>query len=302
LNPLAISDLTKDFSAVRALRGVSFGVAPGEVFGYLGPNGAGKTTTLRIVLGLVRQTGGSTLLFGRAPTDPASRTDIGFIPGDLHLYGDMTALATLDFFARFRPSRPAVLRNQLLDAFALDQATLGRRVKFLSHGTRQKVGLIAAMQHDPALLLLDEPSNGLDPLVQHAFREQVRDFAARGRAVLLSSHVLSEAEAVCTRVAIIREGAIVALETIEHLRAKVVRKLTARFRGAVPDFSNVPGISKSEVHGSEIALWVRGHPGPILRAIAAADVQDLVFPEPELEDIFLGYYQQSDARPDAAHA
>jgi ABC-2 type transport system ATP-binding protein len=120
--------------------------------------------------------------------------------------------------------------------------------------------------------------------------------------VLLSSHVLSEAEAVCTRVAIIREGEIVALETIEHLRAKVVRKLTARFRGALPDFSNVPGISKSDVHGSEIALWVRGDPGPILKAIAAADVQDLVFPEPELEDIFLGYYQHADARPDAAHA
>ena len=291
MNPLAISDLTKTFGAVRALRGVSFAVAPGEVFGYLGPNGAGKTTTLRVALGLVRPTAGTALLFGRAPTDPTSRTDVGFVPGDLHLYGDMTAQATLDFFARFHPSRPPMLRNQLLDAFALDQATLGRRVKHLSHGTRQKVGLIAAMQHDPALLLLDEPSNGLDPLVQHAFREQVRDFAARGHSVLLSSHVLSEAEAVCTRVAIIRAGELVALETIEHLRANVVRKLTARFRGAPPSFTNVPGISRSEVRGSEIVLWVRGHPGPVLKAITAADVQDLVFPEPELEDIFLAYYQ-----------
>jgi ABC-2 type transport system ATP-binding protein len=302
MNPLAISGLTKDFGTVRALRGVSFAVAPGEVFGYLGPNGAGKTTTLRVALGLVRPSAGTALLFGRAPTDPESRSNIGFVPGDLHLYGDMTAQATLDFFARFRPSRPPVLRNQLLAAFALDQATLGRRVKNLSHGTRQKVGLIAAMQHDPALLLLDEPSNGLDPLVQHAFREQVRDFAARGRSVVLSSHVLSEAEAVCTRVAIIRAGELVALETIEHLRANVVRKLTARFRGAPPDFTNVPGISKSEVRGSEIALWVRGHPGPILKAIAAADVQDLVFPEPELEDIFLAYYQEPTALPNAAHA
>jgi ABC-2 type transport system ATP-binding protein len=302
MNPLAISDLTKDFGAVKALRGVGFSVAPGEIFGYLGPNGAGKTTTLRIVLGLVRQTTGSALLFGRPPSDPASRTDIGFIPGDLHLYGDMTALATLDFFARFRPARPPVLRERLLEALALDQPTLHRRVKFLSHGTRQKVGLVAAMQHDPALLLLDEPSNGLDPLVQHAFREVVRDFAARGHAVLLSSHVLSEAAAVCERVAMIRQGEIVALETIEHLRAKVVRKLTARFRGAVPDLSNVPGISKAAVQGNEAVLWVRGHPGPILKAIAAADVEDLVFPEAELEDIFLGYYQQSGTQPNAAHA
>ena len=126
--------------------------------------------------------------------------------------------------------------------------------------------------------------------------------AARGRSVVLSSHVLSEAEAVCTRVAIIRAGELVALETIEHLRANVVRKLTARFRGALPDFTSVPGISKSQVRGSEIALWVRGHPGAILKAIAAADVQDLVFPEPELEDIFLGYYQQSDGQSGAAHA
>jgi ABC-2 type transport system ATP-binding protein len=306
LNALAISDLTKAFGTVRALRGVSFSVAPGEVFGYLGPNGAGKTTTLRIVLGLVRPTSGRALLFGRAPADPASRADIGFIPGDLTLYGDMTALATLDFFARFRPSRPPRLRERLLEAFALDQATLARRVKFLSHGTRQKVGLIAAMQHDPALLLLDEPSNGLDPLVQHAFRATLRDFAARGHSVLLSTHVLSEAEAVCARVAIIREGAIVALETIEHLRGNVVRKLKARFRGAIPDFSGVPGISKSERHDREVALWIRGDPGPILKAIAAADVQDLVFPEPELEDIFLGYYQDSGvpggARPGAADA
>jgi ABC-2 type transport system ATP-binding protein len=298
-DPLAISNLTKEFGAVRALRGVTFSVAPGEIFGYLGPNGAGKTTTLRIVLGLVRPTSGSVCLFDRPPTDPVSRADIGFIPGDLRLYGDMTAQSTLDFFARFR-RQPPVLRQQLLDAFALDGATLNRRVKFLSHGTRQKVGLIAAMQHDPALLLLDEPSNGLDPIVQYAFRETLRDFAARGRSVVLSSHVLSEAESVCARVAIIRQGEIVALESVEHLRANVVRKLTARFRGTVPDLSRVPGISRTEVQGDRVELWLRGDPAPILKAITAADVRDLVFPEPQLEDIFLGYYQQPDAKSPAS--
>jgi ABC-2 type transport system ATP-binding protein len=298
MNPLTISNLTKHFGAVRALRGVSFSVAPGDIFGYLGPNGAGKTTTLRVVLGLVRPTSGSAQVFGRPPRDPRSRADIGFIPGDLRLYGDMTVGATLDFFARFR-TRPPVLRSSLLESFALDHAMLGRRVKFLSHGTRQKVGLIAAMQHDPGLLLLDEPSNGLDPLVQHAFRETLRDFAARGRSVVLSSHVLSEAEAICARVAIIRQGEIVALETIERLRANVVRKLTARFRGSPPDLSGVNGISRFETRGEEVVAWVRGEPGPILNAIVAADVRDLVFPEPELEDIFLGYYQQENAAGDA---
>jgi len=203
LKPLDVRDLTKTFGTVTALRGVSFSVEPGEVFGYLGPNGAGKTTTLRIVLGLVRASTGHVALFGKPPAAPASRLDLGFTPGDLRLYGDMTGIATLDFFARFRPAQPPILRAQLLAALALDPATLRRRVKFLSHGTRQKLGLIVAMQHDPALLLLDEPSNGLDPLVQRSFRDVVREFAARGRSVLFSSHVLSEAEAVCTRVAIV---------------------------------------------------------------------------------------------------
>ncbi len=292
MNALDVRDLRKQFGAVEALRGVSFSVAPGEVFGYLGPNGAGKTTTLRILLGLVRPSAGSASLFGIDSAAPASRADIGFLPGDLRLYGDMTGDATLDFFARFRPARPPTLRPMLMDALNIDAATLARRVKFLSHGTRQKLGLIVAMQHDPALLLLDEPTNGLDPLVQHAFRGLIAGFAARGRSVLFSSHVLSEVEAVCKRVAILRQGEIVALETIEHLREKVVRKLTARFRGEVPPgLREAAGVTRGEVRGREAMLWVQGDPNAVLRALAAAHVEDLVFPEPELEDIFLAYYQ-----------
>jgi ABC-2 type transport system ATP-binding protein len=217
---LEVRDLRKSFGAFAALRGVTFSVEPGEVFGYLGPNGAGKTTTLRVILGLVRPDAGSATILGVASGDPASRANIGFLPGDLRLYADMTAAATLDYFASFRPSRPPILRDALITALGVDPATLARRVKFLSHGTRQKIGLIVAMQHDPALLLLDEPSNGLDPLVQRAFRGVVADFARRGRAVLFSSHVLSEVAAVCGRVAILREGTVVALERVEGLREK----------------------------------------------------------------------------------
>ena len=291
MDALDIRGLTKRFDAVSALRDVTFSVPAGEVFGYLGPNGAGKSTTLRILLGLVRPTAGSARIFGVDAGTPESRAEIGFLPGDLRLYADLTGAETLDFFARFRPSRPPTLRETLLEAFALDSGTLARRVKFLSHGTRQKLGLIVAMQHDPALLLLDEPTNGLDPLVQHAFRGVVADFAARGRTVLFSSHVLSEVEAVCRRVAILRAGEVVALETIERLREKVVRKLTVRFRGEVPPgIRDAPGVTRSEVRGREALLWMRGDPNPLLRALAAAGVEDLVFPEPQLEDIFLGYY------------
>ncbi len=292
MNALDVRDLGKRFGPVVALRGISFSVAPGEVFGYLGPNGAGKTTTLRILLGLVRQSAGSASISGIASSDPASRADIGFLPGDLRLYGDMTAAAALDFFARFRPARPPTLRHALIEALDVDAATLARRVKFLSHGTRQKLGLIVAMQHDPALLLLDEPTNGLDPLVQHAFRGIVAGFAERGRAVLFSSHVLTEVEAVCSRVAILRQGELVALETIERLREKVVRKLTLRFRGEAPgQLRGIAGVARSEAQGREMALWVQGDLNPLLRALAWADVEDMVFPEPELEDIFMGYYQ-----------
>jgi ABC-2 type transport system ATP-binding protein len=292
MSALDVRDLRKRFGAVDALRGVTFSVAPGEVFGYLGPNGAGKTTTLRIVLGLVRQSSGSAAIGGVASHLPASRDDIGFLPGDLRLYGDMSARAALDFFARFRPHRAPTLRSMLVDRFSIDAATLARRVKFLSHGTRQKIGLVAAMQHDPRLLLLDEPTNGLDPLVQQAFRSIVADFAARGRSVLFSSHVLSEVEAVCSRVAILRQGEIVALETIERLRDKMLRKLRVRFAGeAPPGLASVAGVARSEIRGREATLWVRGDVNALLRAIAAAAVEDLVFPEPELEDVFLAYYR-----------
>jgi len=289
---LEVQGLRKRFGALEALRGVTFAVAPGEVFGYLGPNGAGKTTTLRILLGLVHPSEGVVRIAGIDAADPRSRGDIGFVPGDLRLYGDMTGADTLDYFARFRPDRPPALRARLLEALALDGATLARRVKFLSHGTRQKVGLVAAMQHDPALLLLDEPTNGLDPLVQQAFREVVRDFAARGHAVLFSSHVLSEVESVCHRVAILRGGEVVALETIEALRGKVVRKMTVRFVGAVPaGLGEVPGVERSEAKGAEVTLWVRGDVNPVLRALAAHLLEDVVFPEAQLEDIFMAYYR-----------
>ena len=294
---LEVLGLSKRYGSVHALRGVSFSVEPGEVFGYLGPNGAGKTTTLRIVMGLVRAGRGTVRLLGAPPSRPSSREAVGFLPGDLRLHGGMTARALLDHFARFRPARPPVLRERLLAALDLRESDLVRKVKWLSHGTRQKVGLVAAMQHDPEVLLLDEPTNGLDPLVQRGFRELVRELAARGRAVLLSSHVLSEVEAVCGRVAVLRAGELLAVETIETLRGRVVRRLEARFRGPAPaDLAALPGVTRAEVAGSEASLWLKGDVNPLLRRLAACDVEHLVFPEPMLEDVFLDLYRTGEVR------
>lgn len=293
---LQIHNLTKRYGKVQALKDVSFGVEPGEIFGYLGPNGAGKTTTLRVILGLVRPTSGEVRLFGNKTQCAENRVALGFLPGELQLYGSMTSLAALDYFARYRPQRPPVLREKLLGAFGVEKSVLSRKVKFLSHGTKQKIGLIIAMQHDPDLLLLDEPTTGLDPLVQQGFREIVFDLAQRNKAVLFSSHVLSEVEMICDRVAILRAGEVVAVESIGKLRSKMVRRLQVRFRDvAPPDLANTPGVARSEVSGKDAILWVKGEVNPIVRRLAATDVENFVFPEPELEDIFLSYYREGES-------
>jgi ABC-2 type transport system ATP-binding protein len=294
MTALEVSGLAKRYGRVRALRGVSFTVEPGEVFGYLGPNGAGKTTTLRVITGLVRADAGAVRLLGDGSRGAQARERVGYLPGEMHLYGAMTARSLLDHFARYRPHRPPVLRERLLAALDLRESELARKVKWLSHGTRQKVGLVIAMQHDPDLLLLDEPTTGLDPLVQHGFRNLVRELAARGRAVLFSSHVLSEVEAVCGRVGVLRSGELLAVESIETLRARLVRRLDVRFRGAVPvGLSAVPGVTRAEVTGGQATLWLKGDVNPLLARLAQCPVEHLVFPEPQLEDVFLDLYRQS---------
>jgi len=288
---LEVAELRKSYGSLQALRGVSFAVEPGEVLGYVGPNGAGKTTTLRIALGLVHADSGTVRVLGALAASSATRERVGYLPGELRLYGDRTARSFLDLFASFRPRRPPVLRPSLLDALGLGPSDLGRRIKFLSHGTRQKVGLVAAMQHDPDLLILDEPTTGLDPLVQRAFREVLVERVERGRAVLLSSHVLSEAEALCHRVAVLRAGELLAVEPIEALRRRMVRRVQVRVRGTPPAaLLTAPGVTRHEVQGADVVLWVQGDVNPVLRAVAATDVERFVFAEPQLEDVFMSFF------------
>lgn len=289
---LTLDRISKSFGALRVLNEVSFSIEPGEVFGYLGPNGAGKTTTLRVILDLVRADSGMVRIHGAAASDPRVRAETGFLPGEFRLWGTMTGRAVLDHFARYRPDKPPKLRGQVLDALGMNDATLRRRVKLLSHGTRQKLGLVIAMQHDPKLLLLDEPSIGLDPIVQRGFRELVQDFARRDAAVLFSSHVLSEVEEVCARVAIVRAGSIVAISSVDDLRRLMLRTLTIRFRESVPHgLDALEGVERVSVAGREAVLHMRGDVNAVLRFIAAHDVDDVIFPEPQLEDAFMEYYE-----------
>jgi len=301
---LQLHHLTKHYREVTALRDVSFTVAPGEIFGYLGPNGAGKTTTLRLILGLVQPTAGEVSMFGErvvpsAQQSVAIRQRLGFLPGELSLYPEMTGQALLDYFARFRPQRPPLLRTRLLEAFALEATTLQRRVKLLSHGTRQKLGLVIAMQHQPDLLFLDEPTLGLDPLMQRAFIDVIKELAQNDATIFFSSHILSEIENLCDRVAILRAGELVALETIAKLREKMVRRMTLRFSGAPPDLGQLPGVVRRVPQGHELTLFVQGDINALLKQLAHYHVEHLVFPEPELEDIFAHYYNHGREQPAA---
>ncbi|HEY0789191.1 MAG TPA: ABC transporter ATP-binding protein [Thermoanaerobaculia bacterium] len=293
---LEVVNVRKTFGATVAVDGITFSVAPGEIFGYLGPNGAGKSTTLRIVGGLVRNDEGEVRILGASHREARARRSIGFLPGELKLWGSMRAGDLLDRIARFRPDRPPVLRARLLEVLGVGPDVLAKKVKFASHGTKQKIGIVAAMQHDPDLLLLDEPTLGLDPLVQEAFRRELLAFAARGRAVLFSSHILPEVEAICGRVAILRAGKIVALETVDALRRATVRRLRVRFLENAPgDLAAVPGVTRVAVDDRSAELFVQGDVNPLLRRLAREGVEDLVFPEPELEDIFMTYYRGGDA-------
>jgi len=292
VEPLEVAGLSKRYGRVEALCDVSFSVRAGEIFGYLGPNGAGKTTTLRVLVGLVRPDHGAARLLGGAAARAGTRERIGYLPGELALEGDMTGWSVLEHFARFRPSRPPVLRDRLVTTLALRPEDLVRRVKTLSHGTRQKLGLVVAMQHDPDLLLLDEPSTGLDPLVQAALRGFLAERAAAGRTVLFSSHVLSEVEAVCSRVGILAGGRLLAVETVAALRARVPRRMRARLRGEAPaDLASVPGVLRAVLRGAEAELVVAGDVNPLLRRLATLDVEEVVFPEVQLEDVFMRYFR-----------
>ncbi len=298
MHALEVVGLHKRFGTVTALRDVSLTVDAGEVFGFLGPNGAGKTTTLRIAMDLVRAERGAVRLFGAPAGRSAARERVGYLPGELRLWGDLRGADLLDTFARMRPRRPPLMRERLLEALGLERRDLARRVKQLSHGTRQKLGLVIAMQHDPDLLLLDEPSNGLDPVVQRAFRGLLVERARAGRAVLLSSHVLSEVEAVCGRVAILRAGEVLAQESILTLRERMVRRARVIFRGDPPALDDVAGITVAGTEGRAVELLVRGDVNPLLRRLVQHEVAELVLPEPRLEDIFLAYYESAGARGD----
>jgi ABC-2 type transport system ATP-binding protein len=279
--------------AVTALDSLSIEVRAGEIFGFLGPNGAGKSTTIRLLLGYLHPTAGSATVLG-LDTERASveiRRRVGYLPGGIALYDNLTGHDLLDYLADLY-GRPAASQGLLLDRFEFSERDLRRPVRDYSRGMRQKIGIVQALQHDPELAILDEPTEGLDPLMQRAFYAILDELRARGRTIFLSSHVLSEVERVCDRVAIIRLGRLAALQDVGELLARRKRNVEMRLVGPAPALSNVPGVSAVAVSDGRLTCHLEGDVGPFLRAIAGAAITDLTIEPAHLEEAFLEFYAE----------
>jgi ABC-2 type transport system ATP-binding protein len=289
-------DLTKSYGRHRGIEDVTFDVGRGEVFGFLGPNGAGKTTTIRILMDLIRPTGGGAWIFGldvRAGGLEIRRR-VGYLPGELHLYEHMRAEDLLRYLGNLHGGLDWSEVERLADRLGAD---LDRRLGELSSGNKQKIGIIQALMHHPELLILDEPTGGLDPLIQHEFHGIVSEAVAEGRTVFLSSHILPEVEALCHRVGIIREGRLVAVEEIDALKARALRRLEIQFAGPVPPdaFQNLPGVQDVSTQDSVVRCTVVGSLDAVIKSAARFEVVNVVSHEPGLEEIFLAYYGGTDA-------
>jgi ABC-2 type transport system ATP-binding protein len=286
--------LTKRFGTVQALRELDLEVERGEVFGYLGPNGAGKTTTIRLLLDFIRPTSGHIEVLGATGADPAVRRRIGYLPAELAVDPRWTAQDLIDFYGRLRGGVDADWVRELLGRFDLDPT---RRVGELSTGNRRKLGIVQAVMHRPELLVLDEPSSGLDPLLQYEFQRLVRALADAGTTVFLSSHMLPEVEALAGRVAILRRGELVTVAGMEQLRQQARQRIELRLAGPADTtrFVGVPGVVEAQTEDTRIRLVVEGPVGPLLTAAAGLEVQRIVTHEADLEDVFLSYYQEQPA-------
>jgi ABC-2 type transport system ATP-binding protein len=283
--------LTKSYGVHRGIVDIDLDVTEGEAFGFLGPNGAGKTTTIRVLLDHVRPTSGRATVFGIETTaDPvAIHRRIGYLPGEFTLYDKLTGGQTIEYFANLRGGVDAAYQADLIARLDIDPS---RKFREYSKGNKQKIGLVVALQHRPDLLMLDEPTSGLDPLVQQTFYEIIREAKAEGRTIFLSSHILSEVEKTCDRVAIIREGRLIKVDRVEALRDLAHHQVELLFAGEVPmgAFAAIPGVSDVTAEDHLLRMRVSGPITPVVREAARYELLDFVSREPSLEETFLAMY------------
>jgi ABC-2 type transport system ATP-binding protein len=293
--------LTKRYGSHRGVIDLDLEVQEGEVFGFLGPNGAGKTTTMRVLLDLIRPTSGRATVFGIETTaDPvAIHRRVGYLPGEFDLYHRLTGADTIRYFANLRGGVDPAYTAQLVERLDLDPT---RRYREYSKGNKQKVGLIVALQHRPDLLILDEPTSGLDPLIQQTVFELLFEARREGRTVFLSSHVIDEVDRTCDRVAIIREGRLVQVDTVDAIRRLAFHHVELQFAESVPaaEFEALETVSDVAASDGRLTMRVAGPIGPVLRVAGRYDLLDVVSREPNLEDVFLAHYGRDNAGASAS--
>jgi ABC-2 type transport system ATP-binding protein len=285
--------LTKHYGPVRALEALDLEAQAGEIFGFLGPNGAGKSTLIRTLLGYLHPTaGGASVLGLDIVSDSVEiRRRVGYLPGGISIYDSLSGADALDYLNDLQ-GRPPTRRDDLCERLQMPPSVLRRRVRDYSRGMRQKIGVIQALQHDPELAILDEPTEGLDPLMQHAFYSIMDDLRREGRTIFFSSHVLSEVERICDRVAIIRAGHLMVVQHVDELLARRKRTIHLRWRDGTPDLSSVPGLADVVVQGDRVSATLLGDVAPFVRAVASPELLDLTIEPASLEEAFLEYYAE----------
>jgi ABC-2 type transport system ATP-binding protein len=286
---LRTEQLGKRYGSTEALAPLDLEVAEGEAFGYLGPNGAGKSTTISLLLGLIRPTGGRAQIFGLDVRADAARLHerLAYVPAGTSLWPSLTGAEALRFLGAIHGRVDETYRDELVERFGLEP---DKKIRAYSHGNRQKIPLIAAFASRADLLLLDEPTSGLDPIMEKVFQDCARDAHRRGQTVFLSSHILSEVEAVCERVAMLQRGRIIETGELDVLRSLASVRVEAEMNGTVPDLSAVPGVAEVKVDGQRIECDVTGPIAPLLKILSDAGVERLTTREPSLEELFIARY------------
>lgn len=292
MNVIEIKNLTKQYGKARGIIDVSFNVEEGEIFGFIGPNGAGKSTTIRTLLALIHPTSGSASIFGKdcLKFAPEIAKEIGYLPSEVFYYDKMKVIDLLEYSASFYKKDCSKRIKDLAEIMDLD---LKKRIEDLSFGNKKKVGIVQCLLHEPKLIILDEPTSGLDPLMQQKFFDLLMEENKKGATILLSSHILSEVQRLCSRVAIVKEGKIIKLETISNLTENNYKKFKVEMRSEIDkNYFKVSGVSNLEMADNTISFLFKGNINLIMKKISDVEISNVWVEEPSLEEIFMHYYEK----------
>lgn len=290
-NVIEIQNLTKQYGKHRGIDNVSFSVKEGEIFGFIGPNGAGKSTAIRTLLALIHPTSGSATIFGKdcIKEAPSIAKDVGYLPSETFFYEGMTVKGLLDYTAKLYQKDCSKRIEELTERLKLDTS---RKIRDLSFGNKKKVGIVAGLLHSPKLIILDEPTSGLDPLMQDTFFEILKEENEKGATILFSSHILSEVQKMCDRVAFIKEGKIISLQSIHELRSSTYKSIQLSTKEPVSkQVFTLEGISEFKQQEEEISFMYNGNVNNLINSFSTLNITDIFIEEPSLEEIFMHYYQ-----------